>query len=112
MIVCLSKRGGLTLIETLVVIAILGLLMALLAAGVQSVRCASQRLSCLNNMRQIGLALHQYHGVQGKLPPGISHPALLPGVISTYGPDTDPYPLLNWQARLLPLIEQDALWKQ
>src|SRR5262245_15535271 len=98
-------RCGLTLIELMVVIAILSVLSGLLLAAVQKARGAAYRAHCANNMRQIGLALHQYHGAYGSLPPGISHPP------TPYDPGGDAYPLLNWQARILPYIEQDSLWR-
>jgi prepilin-type processing-associated H-X9-DG protein len=105
-------RLGFSLVELLVLIAILGVLAGLTAVGVQRARSAALRLSCANNLRQIGLALHDYHGVYRVLPSGVSHPWLRPGVYPMYGPNTDPYPLLNWPGRLTPFIEQDALWKE
>jgi prepilin-type processing-associated H-X9-DG protein len=108
----LRRRFGTTLIEVLVVLAIVGVLIALLLAAVQKARSVALRLSCSNNLKQLGLAFHQYHDMMGRLPPGVAHPLLLPGIPRLYGPDTDPYPLLNWQARLLPFVEQDALWQE
>ncbi len=95
-----ARRQGFTLIELLIVIAILGLLMALTVSGVQAVRHASARVECANNLRQIGIALHQYHDGNGVFPPGVS-----------YRDGKDPYPFMSWSARLLPFLEQEPLWK-
>jgi prepilin-type N-terminal cleavage/methylation domain-containing protein/prepilin-type processing-associated H-X9-DG protein len=105
-----QPRRGLTLVEVLVVLAIIGILFGLLLAAVQKARSANQRASCANNMRQIGIALHHYHDTARAFPPGVYHPALRPGITPLYGPDDDPYPLMTWQTRLLPYLEQDGLW--
>ncbi len=106
----LHSRRGASLLEMLVVIAIIGVLFALLLSAVQGVRQTAARAGCANNLRQIGLALHQYHNVRRTLPPGVAHPALQPPLPPLYGPDTDLYPLLNWHARILPYLDQDTLW--
>jgi prepilin-type N-terminal cleavage/methylation domain-containing protein/prepilin-type processing-associated H-X9-DG protein len=77
------KRRGFTLIELLVVIAIIAVLIALLLPAVQAAREAARRASCVNNMKQIGLALHNYHDVVGSFPMGVSSAAYaMPGQYS------------------------------
>lgn len=106
------SRAGMSLVEVLVVIAILGVLFGLILGAVQRIRDAAARHACADHLRQIGSALHQYHGAHGAFPPGVVHPALHPGIPRLYGPDTDPYPLMNWHTRLLPYLEQDVLWRR
>ena len=66
----LSLKRGFTLIELLVVIAIIAVLIALLLPAVQSAREAARRIQCTNNLKQIGIATHNYIGVNNVLPPG------------------------------------------
>ena len=63
-----ASRAGFTLIELLVVIAIIAVLIALLLPAVQAAREAARRAGCVNNLKQIGLALHNYHAGDGRLP--------------------------------------------
>lgn len=93
-----QHHPGFTLIELLVVIGIVAVLTALLLSAVQRVRESASRAACTNNLRQIALALHNYHGVNGSFPPGVS--------------SSTPYPFMGWETRLLPFIEQSALWDQ
>jgi prepilin-type N-terminal cleavage/methylation domain-containing protein/prepilin-type processing-associated H-X9-DG protein len=103
-----ARRPGVTLLELLVVIAIIAVLLALLLPAVQQVRSAAARIQCANNLRQIGLGLHQYHGVYGAFPPardnlwGSNSPP--PGPVQKYW-------RISWMGRILPFIEQDNLWR-
>jgi prepilin-type N-terminal cleavage/methylation domain-containing protein/prepilin-type processing-associated H-X9-DG protein len=89
----LLRKPGFTLIELLVVISIIAVLIALLLPAVQSAREAARRIQCVNNMKQIGLALHNYHDVYGSFPPG-------PGGNNS----------LNWRAMVMPFIEQGTVF--
>lgn len=104
------KRRGFTLIELLVVIAIIGVLIALLLPAVQQAREAARRIQCTNNLKQIGLALHNYHSVYDSFPNGASL-----NMSSPAGDQTDGYPWVTWndwscQALLLGFMEQRQLY--
>ncbi len=101
-------RRAFTLIELLVVIAILGVLIGLLVPAVQKVREAAARMKCTNNLRQIGLALHNYHDSQGSFPPGYIDGNTDPN--ST--PDNDVGPGWGWAAVLLPYLEEGNVYNQ
>src|ERR1700737_1514161 len=101
-----KTRPGFTLIELLVVIAIIAILIGLLLPAVQKVREAAARLQCTNNLKQIGLGLHNYHDANRSFPPGY----LASGPYSDGFTDTAPG--WGWAAFLLPYIEQDNLHRQ
>lgn len=88
----MRKRCGFTLVELLVVIAIIGILVALLLPAIQSAREAARRSQCVNNMRQLGVAMQNYHDVRKKLPMG--------SWSCCWG---------TWQMSILPFIEEQQL---
>ena len=87
--------------ELLVVITIIGILIALLLPAVQAAREAARRMQCINNFKQVGLALHNYHAVKGSFPPGNFE-------------TTTKYPnapgAFSWSVYLLPYVEQQAVY--
>jgi prepilin-type N-terminal cleavage/methylation domain-containing protein/prepilin-type processing-associated H-X9-DG protein len=95
-----QHRRGFTLIELLVVIAIVGIMVALLVPAVQQAREAARRSQCRNNLKQIGLALHNYHASHNTFPPGYVAGAACPATSNGWG----------WCAQLLPDLDQTALY--
>jgi len=105
------RPQGFTLVELLVVIAIIGVLVALLLPAVQAAREAARRTNCNNNIRQLGLAAHNFHDVNGKFPVGVQI-AQVPAsgttdMLSAYRtPGFGP----NWAILMLPFFEQSGLY--
>ena len=93
-----------TLVELLVVIAIIGILVALLLPAVQSAREAARRMQCSNNMKQIGLALHNYHTAHSGFPPAVYFDE------AAGSPDSATNHYANWVITILPYLEQQNLY--
>ena len=91
-------RRGLTLIELVIVIAIIGILMALLLPAIQYARASARNVKCANNLRQLALALHEFHGVRKSFPSGL--------IRNTPAATT---PNSTWIVAILPYLEQDGM---
>src|SRR5690242_5170861 len=111
-----STRSGFTLAELLVVIAIVAILMGLLLPAVRQVRIPAERSRCMNNFKQLILALHEYESV-GRTPPkrstgereSVAERLFPPGC---FGPEASPEERLSWMVAVLPYLEQDSLYRQ
>ena len=97
-----TARSGFTVVELMVVVAIIGLLIGLLLPAIQAVRETARRMQCQNHLHQIGIALHNYHAAFRKLPPG--------GI--EVRPETPRGKQIAWSAMVLPFLEQPAVYSQ
>jgi len=102
------SRPGFTLVELLVVIAIIGTLIGLLLPAVQSARGAARRMSSLNNLKQMGVALHTYHDGNRRLPPGFTSTV----TDASTTPVTETGPGWSLFAEILPYMEEGSLYGQ
>ncbi|HRF00474.1 MAG TPA: DUF1559 domain-containing protein [Pirellulaceae bacterium] len=103
-----SRSRGFTLVELLVVIAIIGVLIALLLPAVQMAREAARRISCGNNLKQYGIALHLYHDTHSIFAPAGS----IKWGNRGGGWDNENAPNIGWQVRILPFMEQSTLYEK
>ena len=95
-----EKGCAVNLVQLLVVVAIIGMLIALLLPATQSARESARRSQCTNNLKQIGLALHNYHDTYGQFPPAIIGPS-----------DVPPERQFSWMVAILPFLEQNSLYE-
>jgi len=105
-----TRSAAFTLIELLVVIAIIAVLIGLLLPAVQKVREAAARSKCMNNLKQIGLAAHNYESANGRLPPGVLGAAPTPPFPYPQGSGSAAW--LSNLTLMLPYLEQDAIYRQ
>jgi prepilin-type N-terminal cleavage/methylation domain-containing protein/prepilin-type processing-associated H-X9-DG protein len=104
-------RSAFTLMEMLIVVAVLAILVGILLPAVQKVREAASRLSCANNLMQIGLALHHYLDSFDHFPPAVVMPYAVEGQRALAGSAAYPFGP-NWTILILPYLEQEALYQQ
>lgn len=109
-----SRRKAFTLIELLVVIAIIAVLMGLLLPAIQKVREAALRIQCANNLKQIGIGLHNYHDSSNSFPPGnIRNANMMTQTPTDASQDADcNWTREGWSILILPFMEQSALYQK
>jgi prepilin-type N-terminal cleavage/methylation domain-containing protein/prepilin-type processing-associated H-X9-DG protein len=95
------NRRGMTLVETIVVIAIITVLMAIALPAIQRIRAAMDAVACQSKLRQIGIGLHHHETDYGYLPSGVYS-----------GTVNEPWPRMTFLTRILPYIEQDQVWRE
>jgi prepilin-type N-terminal cleavage/methylation domain-containing protein/prepilin-type processing-associated H-X9-DG protein len=101
------RRAGFTLIELLVVIAIIAVLIALLLPAVQAAREAARRAQCVNNLKQLGIAMHNYHDTVGSFPTSFWRNTQVPGTNPRIADNTNRH---SWLTMILPYIEQTNVY--
>src|SRR5215211_5788042 len=106
-----KRRDAFTLIELLVVIAIIAILVGLLVPAVQRVRAAAARTQCLNNLKQMGIAIHMHYDAQKVFPTGGTTPWAGVTYTSSGVPERAARQSVNWGFQILPYIEQDAVYR-
>ena len=110
---CVTVRAAFTLIELLVVIAIIAVLIALLVPAVQKVREAANRSTCTNNIKQMGLAMHSYHGVYNKVPNLQNwYSSQITAASRNAGTTCADGAIGTWMYHILPYVEQAALYQK
>lgn len=105
-----SRNFGFTLVELLVVIAIIGVLVALLLPAVQAAREAARRMSCTNNLKQLGIAMHNYHDTHTAFPAGNTFFQNLHDEANSHAIDNTYCGMMGWAAFILPFMEQQGVY--
>lgn len=99
-----TRRAGLSMLELVVAVAIVGVLAAMVVPAIQRTRAAAARAGCANQLGQLALGVQMYSGARGALPKGCDYPFLKPParIIDQSG--------VSWQTSILPFVEQGSLW--